>query len=604
MSQSLFRITIQFIKTMNMKNEISVLLLVASLISNMAYSQDLSYSKPGKKYYSEMANPVMANSEEWAKISNPVNVSFCSDNVRYPKEKVPSGNKQNSWEATAWKGEKIHTQILVWTNRYIPDLSFKVNDLTSNNGFNISKKDVKAAFVRYVMADEFVEGCSQQYPKNHDSSLVADPIDIIDRIPVTSNSVQPIWLSVEVPADIPAGKYAGTIIINALEKYELEISLNVLDHVLPPPSQWKYDFDLWQYPAPIARIHDVELWSTKHFKLMRKYFTNLANAGQKVITANIIEQPWGLTHVHFDDPSLIKWTKKKDGTWIWDYSLFDKYISFMMSCGIKQRINCYSMITWDLSFIYYDEAMGRNTSITLEPGSADYKSYWTPMIKDFTRHLKEKGWFGITAIAMDERPLESMQAVIALLKQVDPEWRIALAGDTYHPEISDDIYDYCLASYLKFDNDVMIRRKASGYPTTFYTACQENHPNGYTFSPPAENAWLAWHAAAKGYTGYLFWAFNTWVANPLLDTRWRRYPAGTLFQYYPGPRSSIRFEKFIEGIQDFEKIRIIREIFIKGGNEEKLKELDSVLSEFEIEKLNTTPAADMLSKAKKILNSY
>lgn len=587
-----------------MKNKKIVFFLFACLICNLTFAQDLSYSKPGKKFYRELDNPVMPDSEEWAKISNPVNVSFVSDNVKYPKEKVPLATQQNNWVATAWKGEKIHTQILVWTNKYIPALSFKVNDLTNEKGLRISKKNVTAAFVRYIMADQYVEGCSQRKPNIYDSTLVADPIDIIDKIPVDVNSVQPIWLSLQVPPDLPAGKYTGSIIINALEKYELKISLNVLDHILPPPSEWKYDFDIWQYPAPIARIHNVKLWSPEHFKLMKRYFTTLANAGQKVITANIIEQPWGLDHVHFDDPSLIKWIKKKDGTWTWDYSLFDRYISFMMSCGIKQRINCYTMITWDLSFIYYDEALGRNNSITLAPGSADYTGYWTGMIKNFTLHLKEKGWFGITAIAMDERPLESMQAVISLLKKVDPEWKIALAGDTYHPEIEMDIYDHSLASYLKFDNDLMIKRKMQGKPTTFYTACPEKYPNGYTVSPPAENAWLAWYAAAKGYTGYLFWAYNTWVANPLLDSRWRRYPAGELFQFYPGPRTSIRFEKLIEGIQDFEKIRILREKFIKNGLEEKMKELDIMLSLFEIGKLDSIPAADMLSKAKKILNSY
>lgn len=585
-----------------MKKRSVVFLLFTLLFSNVIFAQDLSYSKPGNNFYSEMSNPVKANPEEWAKISNAVNVSFASDNIKYPKEKVPLAAQQNSWDATAWKGEKIHTQILVWTNKNIPALSFKINDLINEKGLHISKKNVKAAFVRYVMADQFVDGCSQGKPKLYDSSLVADPIDIIDNIPVEANSVRAIWLSIQTPADIPAGKYAGSIIINAIEKYELKISLNILDHALPPPSQWKYDFDLWQYPAAIARIHDVKLWSEEHFELMKQYFTILANAGQKVITANIIEQQWGLDHVYFDDPSLIKWTKKKDGTWTWDYSIFDRYIPFMMSCGIKQRINCYSMITWDLSFIYYDEATARNKSITLTPGSAEYTDYWTGMIKNFTRHLKEKGWFGITAIAMDERPLESMKAVISLLRQVDPDWKIALAGDTYHPEIEMDIYDHSLASYLKFDKDLMIMRKTQGKPTTFYTACPEKYPNGYTSSPPAENAWLGWYAAAKGYTGYLFWAYNTWYANPLLDSRWRRYPAGELFQFYPGPRTSIRFEKLIEGIQDFEKIRILRENFIKEGNEERMKELDNVLSSFEIGKLDSIPAADMLIKAKKILN--
>jgi hypothetical protein len=373
---------------------------------------------------------------------------------------------------------------------------------------------------------------------------------------------------------------------------------------LPPPAEWKYYFDIWQYPAPVARIHDVPLWSDQHFELMRGYYTYLASAGQKVISANIIEQPWGLDHVHFDDPSLVKWTKKKDGKWEYDFSMFDKYVSFVMSCGITQRINCYSMITWDLGFIYYDEATGKNKTDTLKPGTDEYTAFWKPLLVKFTSHLKTKGWFHKTTIAMDERPIESMQAVISLLKEIDPEWKIALAGDTYHPEIENDIYDYCLASYLSFDDAVLKKRKAQGKPTTFYTACVEEYPNGYTFSPPAENAWLAWHASRKGLTGYLFWAFNTWVANPLQDARWRRYSAGMLFQFYPGPRTSIRFEKLIEGIQDFEKVRILREQFTREGKIKNIHKLDKMLSAFELENLKTMSAADMVTKAKNILNQF
>jgi len=587
-----------------MKIKATLVFLAVIMNSILVNSQDLSYSKPGRTFYSEMKNPAKTDIAEWNKLENVVNVSFASDNIKYPKEKVPFSEPTKRWDGTAWKGEKIHTQILVFTKRNIPEVSFTVNDLVSEKGSRISKKNIKPAFVRYVMADNFVEGCSQGKPKIYDSLLVEDPIDIIGKIPVDANTVQPVWLTVQVPAGTEEGTYTGTININTGERHDLNISIKVLNHILPPPAEWKYDFDLWQYPAPIARIHNVKLWSREHFDLMRGYFTILANAGQKVITANIIEQPWGLDHVHFDDPGLIKWTKRKDGSWSWDYSLFDRYITFMMSCGITRRINCYSMITWDLSFIYFDEALGKNASVTLTPGTDEYTRYWKGMITDFTRHLKEKGWFDRTAIAMDERPLESMKAVIALLRDVDPGWKIALAGDTYHPEIEMDIYDHCLASYLKFDTDLMAKRKALGMPTTFYTACPEKYPNGYTASPPAENAWLGWYAAAKGYTGYLFWAYNTWVPDPLHDTRWRRYPAGELFEFYPGPRTSIRFEKLIEGIQDFEKIRILREQFIKNGNEEGMKILDGVLTEFEIGKLDSIPASEMLLKAKTILNKF
>jgi hypothetical protein len=162
---------------------------------------------------------------------------------------------------------------------------------------------------------------------------------------------------------------------------------------------------------------------------MKPYYTALAEAGQKVISTNIIEQPWGNTHVYFDDPTVIKWVKKKDGKWNYDFSMFDRYVSFVMSCGINKRINCYTMVTWDMAFIYFDEATGKNASIKVKPGTQEYTDFWSPMLKSFTKHLKDKGWFGITSIAMDERPLESMRAVIDLLKQIDPGWKIALAAD-------------------------------------------------------------------------------------------------------------------------------------------------------------------------------
>ena len=564
-------------------------------------AQDLSYSKPGAQDYRELPNPVATNRSSWNKMTSDIKVSYASDNVKYPKEKVPEINLQTTWSIAAWKGEKVHTQFLIWSKKDIPAVSFQLTDLISASGKKITATNINASFVRYTMADNFVDGCSQKATSRYDSFLVADPIDIIASLAVAANTVQPVWLNVEVPANTDAGKYTGTITVNANKKFVLKINLEVVEHVLPPPLEWKFDFDIWQYPAPIARMHNVPLWSEEHFKLMREYFTYLANAGQKVITANIIEQPWGLDHVHFDDPTLIKWIKKRDGSWQYDFTMFDRYISFMMECGITQRINCYTMITWDLGFIYFDEASGKNKTDTLKPGAAAYTSFWKPMIEKFTAHLKQKDWFSRTAIAVDERPLESMQAIIALLKSVDPSWKVALAGDTYHPEIENDIYDYCLASYLDFGDDVLKRRKAEGKPTTFYTACVEEYPNSYTASPPAENTFIAWYAAAKGLTGYLFWAYNTWVSDPLHDSRWRRYPAGELFHFYPGPRTSIRFEKLREGIQDFEKIRILKEKFTKEGKKESLKKLNDVLAKFQLAKLKTIPAVKILNEGKAVL---
>lgn len=578
----------------------STLLSVLIASAFAAQAQDLSYSTSGKSYFTE-AQPIKpANNNDWTKLPAPVTVSFASSNARYAKNDVPQIKVEQQWNASGWKGEKLHTQLLVWTNQNIANLQYSITEPANAKGEMIPATAIKAGFVRYVITDEFAGGCGYRKPADFDSSLSPDAIDIISSIPVEKNSVQPIWLSLHIPATASAGVYNGSITINADKQYKLPFSIRVVNRVLPPPSSWTFDLDLWQHPAAIARIHGVPLWSDEHFKLMRPYYTMLANAGQKNITASIMEEPWG--HQTYDDfPSLIKWTKKKNGTWTYDYSLFDKYISFVMDCGITKRINCYSMVPWALSFRYYDEAAKKDTALKAKVGSPEYNTHWTTMLKDFTKHLKQKGWFGITTIAMDERPMKDMQVVIKMLKQIDPQWKIALAGN-YHPEIEKDVFDYCLASNLEFDANILKQRLEAGKPSTYYTCCSENYPNGFTFSPPAEHVWIGWYAASKGFTGYLRWAYNSWVADPLRDSRFRSWPAGDTYQVYPGPRTSIRFEKLIEGIQDFEKINILKKLYKQNNDTQSLNKLEAALALFDIKKLSTVPAEEMLVQAKDLIN--
>lgn len=117
-------------------------------------------------------------------------------------------------------------------------------------------------------------------------------------------------------------------------------------------------------------------------------------------------------------------------------------------------------------------------------------------------------------------------------------------------------------------------RKSRGFPSTFYVCCRDPFPNTFTFSPPAEAVFLGWYTMEAGFDGMLRWSYTSWVEDPLRDSRFRTWPAGDTNFVYPGPRSSIRFERLIEGIQDAEKIRILREEFTAAGTEEALEKLE------------------------------
>lgn len=487
---------------------------------------------------------------------------------------------------TAWKGERVHVQLALKSNptQEKQKFSIQLSPLVNKSGDSIAVQYIQVRAIGSVITDEYHGGCGHRPDHSKFSaSRVTDPL--LNENSILADSTAYFWVTVQVPADAATGLYETKITTS--NRASLSLKLEVTNRQLPPPSEWAFGLDLWQHPAAIARVHNVALWSKEHYEKMRPYYEALAAAGQKKLTASIVHEPWG--HQTYDDfPSLIKWTKKSNGSWSFDFSRFDEYIEFVMSCGINELINCYTIIPWKMQVRYYDEALQQDTTIATEINSPAYKATWKPMLEAFTKHLKEKKWFDITTIAMDERPMPAMITAISLLKSIDPNWKIALAGD-YHPEIEKDIFDYCVASNIVLDSAVLSSRKLAGKPTTVYTCCTENYPNGFTFSPPAEHVYLGWYAQAQGFTGYLRWAFNSWTKDPLEDSRYITWPAGDTYQIYPGPTSSIRFEKLVEGVQDFEKIRLLKEEWTKQNQTEKLAQLKTILAKFKLSEVPNLP---------------
>jgi hypothetical protein len=301
---------------------------------------------------------------------------------------------------------------------------------------------------------------------------------------------------------------------------------------------------------------------------------------------------------------MVTWTKNLDGSWSFGFDVFDRWIEFMMSCGITEQINCFSMIPWALSFPYYDVATNRMQVLRAAPGDAAYEDMWVSMLKAFSKHLRAKGWFAITTIAMDERPMQAMQRAMAVIRKADPEFKVSLAGN-YHPEIEAGLYDYCIALEQGelLPREVMERRKAEGKKTTVYTCCSTHRPNTFTFSVPAEGAWYGFYVAYSGYDGYLRWAYNSWTKHPLHDTRFRSWPAGDTYMVYPYGRSSVRFEKLIEGIQAHEKVRILREEYEATGNTAAQAKLDELMNSFNFDSQHTEDFPTLISEGQQRINA-
>ena len=573
------------------------------------------FSQQAEKFplgdYVELTDTKPHDGEEvWGKMTAPVRFCWGTTDVRYKKLNVPDVKTTGTLRLKAWKGERVNAQAVLWTQKELEGAEIAVSEL-KNGSSVIPSSAVNTYFVRYVMTDELNKdgsgGCGPRENKAEwDSSMVADVLDIVRVREVQARSTQPVWLNVWVPADARPGKYKGTLTVSGknFEAMNLPFEIEVVNRTLPEPQKWAFHLDLWQNPYAVARYYQVPLWSKEHFDAMRPIMKMLANAGQRAITASIMHKPWaGQTEDHYD--SMIFRMKKLDGTWVYDYTVFDKWVEFMMNeVGIKDLISCYTMIPWALSFDYFDQATNRVQFIKAAPGEEAYAEYWGTFLKDFSRHLREKGWFEKTAISMDERPMEAMREAIKVIKAADPEFKITLAGN-YHEEIQGDLYYLSIPYGNQFPEEVKAERERKGQISTVYTCCTEAFPNTFTFSEPAEAAWTVLHAVAGGYDGYLRWAVNSWPMDPLRDSRFRTWAAGDTYSIYPGPRSSIRFERLVEGLQDCEKIHILREELAAKGANGKLKKLNAKLSEFTPEgwiKTNKKSPAKMVSEMNALLN--
>ena len=559
--------------------------------------------------YVELTDTKPHDSEAiWNKLPASPQISWGSTDVRYVKLNVPKLSQTKTWSTKAWRGERVNAQAIVWTKTGMSDVCVSVSDLKCGSSI-IPSSEIHPSFVRYVMTDELNKdgkgACGHRENKAEwDSSMVADVLYKPELKEIKACSTQPVWVNIRVPQDVKAGIYKGTVTVsgNGFDDLKLNMEINVSNRILTSPKERPFHLDLWQNPYSVARFHNVPLWSEAHFDLMRPVMKILADAGQKVITTTIMHRAWaGQTEDHFD--SMVSKMKKIDGTWAYDYTVFDKWVEFMMSMGIDEQINCYTLIPWALKFDYFDQATNRIQFVETQPGDDAYEEYWGSFLKDFASHLRKKGWFERTTIAMDERKMEAMQEAIKVIRKADADYKISFAGH-FHEEIESEIYDYCVAFGERFPEETRRAREKAGKISTVYNCCSEARPNTFTFSPPAEATWMGWHVAAGNYDGYLRWAYNSWTAEPFLDSRFRTWAAGDCYLVYPYGYSSIRMERLIEGIQDYEKIRLLREEFSNKKATGKLNRLNTIISMFAAENIEIRNATDDVNVARKVLNSF
>jgi hypothetical protein len=514
-----------------------------------------------------------------------LNGSFDNKFRRYVINAPFGGQINTAWSVEAWKGERITKQIVLWTSGQINNLHVSATDLTGNGGV-IPASAVSFRYGKYAKGDMLSKECGEYSTRNGYQQII-DAWSTEQVTTISGSDPLKLWAVIQVPKNIQKGAYTGKIkATGGSGSIELNINLYVSDMRLPDVGQWSFHLDLWQYPARIVEFYNannssdpVTLWSDRHFALLEPFYRELSDCGQKAITAHIKADALG-------EPSMVKWIKKTNGDWEYDFTVFDRYVTTLMEWGISKQINCFSPVGWNENEIpYYDEASQSNRILTATPGSSQYNTRWDHFLTLFKSHLDTKGWFDKTVLYFDEISEEKVLPVIDnVILLNNPAWK---TGGTI-------THDFSAASKAKFyDLSGVLGRNFStvGFDNkvfTFYTSCTQLFPNSFVTreNTTAEMTWMGWYAANSNYSGYLRWAYDNWQLNDPMDARDGSNTAGDFSVVYRSSNispincyPSLRLMMLREGIQDYEKIRILKEIF-QESDPVKLQTLNTIVRKF------------------------
>ncbi|HRX41145.1 MAG TPA: DUF4091 domain-containing protein [Clostridia bacterium] len=398
-----------------------------------------------------------------------------------------------------------------------------------------------------------------------------------------------LWCETSVPADTPAGTYDGFFRVYSHEMFETEkliheekMKLTVHDLTLPSPAQYRMHLDLWQHLSNISRKHDVRLFSEEHFSVLENYVASLAGLGQKNITVIATEIPWSgqRTFNDLDEPtdlfeySYIRTYRNKDGSFTYDYTAMDRYISLCMKHGIKDRIEVFGLCgIWMTEENGYGKVAAdfpdgvRIRYLDTETGCHGYMDSETQIrnfIRELYKHFTDKGWLDLVRITADEpADLEIYRKTIKLILEEAPDFRFSIAINKaeFTTEFDSVMSDAtpslkCLAQDYDFIRQNLLNREDK--MVSWYVCCRPHFPNTFLKSHLLESRLICILTHYLGLSGFLRWNYTVWPENPRKRLVFRSpdWLAGDMNFVYPGndgrPLLSLRYKALLRGIEDFE----------------------------------------------------
>ncbi len=136
--------------------------------------------------------------------------------------------------------------------------------------------------------------------------------------PSSDTDVQPVWMTVNVPADAAPGTYTGEL---AIGEHSVPVSLNVTSWICPDPFDFSTHVGVISSHEAQAKHYEVEFWSEAHWMLIEQQLRLMGKIG--------VDELWLHTNADLgqgEAMALLHFTEREDGRIVPDLTVARRYV--------------------------------------------------------------------------------------------------------------------------------------------------------------------------------------------------------------------------------------------------------------------------------------
>ncbi|MGQ9514443.1 MAG: glycoside hydrolase domain-containing protein [Thermoproteota archaeon] len=459
----------------------------------------------------------------------------------------------------AVRNEYASAQFAITAKSGSPKIHLRLIPLKGPEGFAIN---FSANFVGFVPVKKNTPNTPSEELIRLAPFDAPDPLLDEKIVGVKEGETQPVWITIFVPPNAPAGNYTGMVDVIS-EK--MNASVSILLKVYPATLRnirtlWLTN---WFSADNVARLHNVKPWSEEHWDLIRKYAKIMYEHRQNVIITPIFE--------------LIRIIRLRNESLTFNFSSFDRWVELFREEGVIGRIeggHLAGRSEWEATdfdsqafTVFNEDGSVAYNQPSMKVTSSEYRTFLSQFLPKLQKHLEEKGWLDNYIQHLADEPIhanaDSYRTLASYVKSFAPRLKTIDANQNIELVGALDIWVPILHEF-DANQDFYAQRRAAGEETWFYTclAPTGKYPNRFIDYPLIKVRILHWINFKYNLSGYLHWGLNYWTENPFLEVEPGTLPPGDAFIIYPGrdgPLSSIRFETLRLGVQDYELLKMLEE---------------------------------------------